>query len=722
MELSLETMDLNTMGFVEADWFKQCAEASNKGRGNIFAFALRSIREDHKKFYSENLHKVPWFDFRYRPNPFLHQYDLLMYIWIHFPRLLRREIEILKADKNGMWEELQMTHTLYGLKRKDFWFAAAQLRWPSQKIDGSWQGLVIRDPWADRRVNALSSEDETYVMTFGGGGQGKTLVFTAFNVTIFDHFIRTRKGARCLFSTTAKDKIESATWPYLQDLINGTEEGLSLYAGLGKISGDYTIKRPDTKDTAGVIRGILLSNEKNDKAVHKLTGAHGHEWVNYLIDEIQSTPLAPIKASTNATLRCGGSRIMGAGNYDKDEDSLGKNVVPHKGWDSVTPRTGEWRSTTANGQRAIVLHFNNELSPGMTPEGAKLFPHMPSEKVMVQRFRNPTSRTVDNKDYAMFWMGWRQENVDGDTVLTQKMVIENLADRPLDFKKILHDFGSFDSAQAEGDRNLLGHFQDGIDAQIDERIWGLKELEEKPKSAEGLQYYSDSTQWLAEFLRKRLIKSGGLILDWTGRPAHAELLKTRHGFFSEQLVYNMGVPDGKRVNPVTKRVDKPIIIYEGFDEQGNVDVRRRVYAHQVADNMISLAAYLLQEYVKSGRVRGINKAMMNFLSSAHTIEEEMFSRKFKKKNSKLYGDLIQLVSKDDFKKLYGFSPDLLDLWFQAAYYMFMIRKMPLSPIGGVDQSKEFKPEDQEKLLDDHNNIWKGDALDGHDGILSFFEL
>jgi hypothetical protein len=298
-------------------------------------------------------------------------------------------------------------------------------------------------------------------------------------------------------------------------------------------------------------------------------------------------------------------------------------------------------------------------------------------------------------------------------------VTKNMADRPLNLSKINHDFLSFDSAQAEGDRNLLGHFQDGVDVDLEERVWGLHYLEQKQKSAEGLQYYRDSTNWIYGYAKKMKIKSGDLIVDWTGRPAQAEMLKEME-FMSHQLVYNMGVPDGKRTSPVTKRVERPIIIYEGFDESGNVDVRRRVYAHQVADNMISLGAYFLQEYVKSGRVRGMNRAMMNFLSSSHSIEEEMFSRKFKKKVSKLYGDLLQLVSKDEFKEDFGFSPDLMDIWFQAAFYMFMVRKMPLSPINGTDQNIVFNPEDTSVLMDDHNNIWKGDSLEtyGYDGVLS----
>jgi hypothetical protein len=715
----MDSEELDTMSFLDTEWFKLCKEASDKGRGKIFGFGLRSIKEEQKKFMSDGFHKLEYFDFNFRPNPFQHQYDLLMHMWLNYYKLLKREIQLLKNEGNDRWEELQEERTFHGITRQDLWFAAAQLRWPSVlDEDGGWRGLVIRDPWADDRIRAVSAEQEKYVMTFGGGGQGKTLVFSAFHVTIFDHFIRTRKGARCLFSTTAKDKIESATWPYLQDLINGTQEGLSLYAGLGRISGNYTIRRPDTKDTGGVIKGILISNEKNDKAVHKLTGAHGHDFVTYLIDEIQSTPIAPIKASSNFTMKCGDYRVMGAGNYDKDDDSLGKNVVPHKGWDSTTPETHEWRSTTANGQRAIVLHFNNELSPGMTPEGAKLFPHLPNRSILTEKYK-PEARTVATKEYALFWMGWRQENVDGDTILTQTMVTKNMADRPLNLSKINHDFLSFDSAQAEGDRNLLGHFQDGVDVDLEERVWGLHYLEQKQKSAEGLQYYRDSTNWIYGYAKKMKIKSGDLIVDWTGRPAQAEMLKEME-FMSHQLVYNMGVPDGKRTSPVTKRVERPIIIYEGFDESGNVDVRRRVYAHQVADNMISLGAYFLQEYVKSGRVRGMNRAMMNFLSSSHSIEEEMFSRKFKKKVSKLYGDLLQLVSKDEFKEDFGFSPDLMDIWFQAAFYMFMVRKMPLSPINGTDQNIVFNPEDTSVLMDDHNNIWKGDSLEtyGYDGVLS----
>lgn len=708
------------MDHLEQPWFKKCQEASRKGMGHIYAFGIKAIREEKEEFYAAGKHKLPNYHFRYEPNPFLHQYDLLVHIWLNYYRILDREIFLLRKEgREADAEKLEASRTIYGVPRKDFFFAAAELRWPTYRVGEAYHGIFVRDPWADDRVEALSDEHYKYVMTFGGGGQGKTVVFCAFMVMMWEHYIFTEKGARCMFSTVSKDKINSATWPNVQRFIKNTEKGISLYAGKGVIAGDWTIKRPGTKDPAGVIKGILISNQKNDNATDKLTGSHGHPFIFYLIDEIQSTPLAPINASSNFTLHCKDYRIAGAGNYNTDTDSLGLNVVPLKGWDSVDQNTHRWTSITTNEQPAIVLHFSNEQSPGMDPVMAKHFPHLPNQKILKEKFKHPSSRTVANKPYRRFWLGWRLEDADGDTVLTSAMVKENNADLPLQLKSVLHSFLSYDSAQAEGDRNLLGHFMEGLDQHSEERVWGLHNLVEKTKTSESLQYYTDSAREIYVYFKKHKIPEGGLILDWTARPAHAEILLSK-GIRSVQLTYNAAVPDGKRKNPQTKRVDKPILVREGYDEQGNVSVKNRLWAHMIAQNRISLGAWLLQEYVKSGRVRGINKSMMDYLTSTHSIDQEMFSRKFRTKNHQLYGELHELVPKDDFKEEFGFSPDLLDIWCQAAYYMFTVRKMPISPIHGVDQNEPFTIADAEKELKEHNDIWKNDQLseddDGHDGI------
>lgn len=708
------------MDHLHQPWFKKCQEASASGK--IYAFGIRAIKEEQKQFYAEGRHQLEKFSFRYEPNPFVKQYDLLIHIWINYYKILKREIQLLK-DKPEVAQELKLTNTIYGIERKEFWFAAAELRWPTFLKNGAYRGIFVRDPWADSRISALSDETHKYIMTFGGGGQGKTVVFCAFLVTMFDHYIFTEKGARCMFSTTSKDKINSASWPNIQRFINNTEKDISLYAGKGVIAGDFTIKRPGTKDTAGVMKGILISNQKNDNATDKLTGSHGHPFIGYLIDEIQATPLAPINASSNFTLHCGDHRIMGAGNYNEDTDSLGLNVVPNQGWDNVDQNTHKWYSVTTNKNPAIVLHFSNENSPGMDSVLSKKFPHLPSEKTLREKFAHASSRDILNKQYRRFWLGWRLENADGDTILTSSMIRDNNAGDPLELDQITHNFLSFDSAQAEGDRNLLGHFREGKCSHTGERVWGIYNIIEKIKSSESLKYYTDSTDEIMRYMQKQGIKTRrGMILDWTGRPAHAEIL-LKKGIETVQLTYNAAIPDGKRIDSQTKKVLKPILVFEGYDEQGNVFPKNRIYAHMIAQNRISFGAWLLQEYVKSGRVRGINKKMMEWITSAnHPLEEEMFTRKFRTKNSQQYGELVELVPKKEFKELYGYSPDLLDLWFQAAYYMFMERQLPITPIGGADQNRAFQEDDHSVTQEDYNNLWKSDQIndDGHTGIHSGF--
>jgi hypothetical protein len=706
-------------------WFKKCKEASEKGIGNIYAFGIKAIREEKDAFYAEGKHKLEKYHFRYEPNPYLHQYDLLVHIWLNYYKILEKEIQILRKLGDSRADDLQETRTLYGIERKEFFFAAAELRWPTTKTaKGAYDGIFVRDPWAEQRIEALSDEHYKYVMTFGGGGQGKTVVFCAFLVMIWEHYIFTEKGARCMFSTVGRDKINSATWPNIQRFIKHAAKGISLYAGKGVIAGDWTIKRPGSKDTAGVIKGILISNKKDDSATDKLTGSHGHHFIFYLIDEIQSTPLAPINASSNFTLRCGDFRIAGAGNYNSDNDSLGLNVVPYpKGWDAVDQNTGKWRSITTNEQNAIVLHFSNERSPGMTPEGEIMFPHLPNQKTLREKFKSPKSRDIKEKPYRRFWLGWRLEDDDGDSVLTSSMVKDNGADLPLQLKSVAHKFLSFDSAQAEGDRNLMGHFQEGVDELTEERVWGLYDIVQKTKTSESLKYYMDSTSEIILYFQKHKIPNGAMILDFTGRPAHAEILMQK-GYSTVQLTYNAAVPDGKRKNPQTKRVEKPWLVHEGYDERGEVKVKNRVYAHMITLNRISFGAWLLQEYVKSGRVRGINKTMMDQIHSIHSIDEEMFSRKFRTKNSQIYGELQELVPKEDFKEDFGFSPDLLDIWCQAAYYMFTVRRMPITPIGGVNQNEEFSVKKTEEELEEHNDIWKHDQINydhGYAGIQDDFQ-
>lgn len=707
------------MSHKDKSWFIRASEFNGKFN-ETYAYGIQTIKHQLKKYYDTGYDRVTPYNKDYRPNPFQYQYDLTMHIWLKYFDILKNEIKILRSQKrDDEADEMSHTKTLYGISRTDFLFAAADMRWPTRVMeDGSHHGSFIRDPWAERRVQAASDEHIKYVFSFGGGGQGKTQVSLAMSLMLFDHFIFTEKGARCMISTTNEDKLNSVGWSYLCNLLRSTNPGISRYAGKANIAGNFTLRRPKTKDSAGVFKGILIGNSINDQnIIDKLTGTHGHPFMCYILDEAQSTPSAPMKAAPNFTMHAGDYRIFGAGNWGENNDTLAKNVCPDNGWDSVDQTTGRWISTTENGAKAIVLHFNNNLSPGMTEEGHRLFPHMPSRKILEKNYPTEDSRNPDkNLAYRRFWIGWRVEALSMKNVIYHQMIRDNLADQPLDFvdNEVLHNFGAFDSAQAEIDRNILLRCQEGICKITKQRVFGPKQIHPLKKSTDSLRYYMESSDQIFDICKNHNIESGALILDWTGRPAHAEKLAER-GMRTVRLVYNKAIPDGIRRDDTIKRVLPAIPLNVQLDFKSDIP-QDRICAHHVAENQISLAAWLLREYIKVGRVRNISQSLLDAINNQRSIEDELYNREFYLKPSAKYGDRFMLERKSDFIKKYGFSPDLLDTLFESAYYMFFERKLPLTPVADDDIVPTSTRYHQEEEHQEVADMWASDDIFAIDGL------
>ncbi len=689
------------------DWFKTALDYHNRGQDNVFTFGIRALKESYNDFYDNNLHKVEPYHVLYEPNPYRYQYDLFMHLWFNFFKILKREIKILRKDgKDELADELYDTQKLYGISRTDCWFAGAELIWPTTiKSDGSRYGKMIRDPWSEKRIEALSDEYVKYVAGFGGGGQGKTTVFSAFNITMFDRFLFTEKGSRCMISTTSEVKLKSVAWPYITGMYRAIDKGVSLYAGRGQIKGDYTIMRPNTKDTAGVFKGILLGATINQNTImDKLTGTHGHPYVGYILDEATSTPNAPIDAANNFTLSAGDSRVMLAGNFGEDGDTLEINIRPRPGWDSVSEETGSWRTTTTTGQEIIVLHFNNNLSPGVTdPDGAGvMFPHMPSLKKLNELYPIE-KRVLTNLGYRRFWIGFRALELDTNIVITQDLVRQTGADQELILINAV-PLLSFDSAQAEIDRNpaLIG--AEGLDPTTKERIWGPKKIQMLKKSTESIKYLRESTLELSKILQAERVQSGNAICDWTGRPGQAEMLADG-GFQMQRLLYNKGLPDGKTIDTIERRVLPPIRldIIPDFKDPSKLPagVPPVYYAHTVAETCIDFAAWLLRAYIQAGRVRGLTA---NFLKEncTHDPSQEFFSRKCYEKSSLRYGNRFKISPKEEFRKQMGFSPDIFDTLCQMAYLCYVYRGIPLTPIGSSAILAARNAKQQEAFTD----IWQ----------------
>lgn len=650
-------------------------------RGKIYLYGVKTLKTACTQFYKKNRDQIIEYSPEYKPVPWQYQYDVELHIWLNYQKISDaecskihdniRKLEERDEDTTALWARLEWIREngVTGLPREEHWWNAAEIRWPTNVINGEHRGQMIRDPWAQERIKSLG-EGYKYIFTMGGGGQGKTHTFCGFLLTMFEHFMFTQRGAKCSFSTTSEQKLKTAAWPAVTRLLTSSEKGISLTAGKSVISGDYTLKRLGNKhDTAGVMMGILLGKSINEsEVIDKLTGAHGHEFYGYLIDECQSTPLAPIKASRNFLLTGSPAYIIGTGNYDKDDDSLGLNAKPVEGWETVSPNTFQWIGKSVIGHRCLVQHYNNSMSPAYLDDAvAKKYPHLPNRAKERSVYNRSSERTLANNEYRRFWIGWRSTEFNPDSCLNDRIVKANKADKELAFdgRFTVNRWFSLDTAQGQGDRNRLLVCADGIDGTTREWVWGVEHSIVLPIVEDIRMFEIKTVEAIAKICSTYGMSRG--IMDWSNLTGiWAALLKV--GIDVVPMIYHNKIPDGKELDKYTKIRERPILVNPNTSTMG----------HHLCVNKISLGAYALNRYCTQGRLRGINDNLLEH-GNTRPLSEEIYLRELHSvtRSNSATGDLKQLDDKNQFKIAHKFSPDIFDCLAQAGYYALAHRLIPL---------------------------------------------
>lgn len=692
------------------DNFIKCRNSvMDTGFSRRYFYNSKAIEEVWKKF--EN-YKVPSFDKEYTPNPYFYQYDLELYIFINWKDLYKRELELETNPKKIKLLEETKSPTL--LTRERHLANAASIRWPASTApDGTYLGNLAITPWLMDYFYGVANHKN--VIEFGGAGQGKTYGPLAFKCMIYDYFYHTQKGAQCTFSTVSDAKLKGSTWPYLNRLYptESRQYQFSLTAGLAKKGGgDYTFSRfrnGKIFEQGGTLKGVLIPRGRKDSSVvDKLTGFHDPEARIYLLDEMQSTDDPPLSAYNNMFLHPKHGWFNGSGNYDLDEDLLGINVEPNEGWESVNETTHMWLGTLKTrteslDHQSLVIHFNNDLSPGVTDPS---FGQRYKRFVPTLEKKNQLYKTEESKEtiaYKRFWIGFRfEKNADEkEYILTKDLLTDSKASEKAPSDYLHHYFlGSFDSAPASLDRNILTTPSVGL--TLDGRPMvvlqpGMFHCFPKPKRA--LTYYEETCDKIIEIHSRFEIQRGHLIMDWTARPAHIEILAKR-GYPCHHLIYQEKVPDKPGINQITGTPEDKIPI-DRINVLVNSNEKSIVhYAHQIVTNKITLGAYIFRWFVEAGCVRGLNASVLTGMD-CETFDKEFLRRCFFKVKRK-DNELLNLDSKEEFKKTYGFSPDLLDTLFQFFYMLYVHYDVRPDSYGlGRLTKKKVK-----KDVDKHDFLWK----------------
>jgi len=683
---------------------KNLVEAGGKA---IYLYGSLALKESFEARKAAS--KIPIFNDEYEPDFTEFQYDLEMHIYLNYEALYKRELELASGERLEMLEARGIEYGATFFKKQEHLENAILIRWPEKLLPtGEVSTAYALTPWAKDFLYGLSNY--TNIVTFGGGGQGKTYSAIAFMVMLYDHFIHTKSGAQCSFSTVSETKLKSSIWSHLTKLYSWKNKyPFSKYAGLAHVAPEYTYRRKTQAgkyiEEGGTMKGILLvQGAKTARQIDKLTGQHDVVARAYLLDEAQSTGPAPLQAYNNMFLHPKHGWFMMAGNYELDEDLLGLNTKPDQGWENVDDTTHMWESTLNSpesdlGHKSLVIHYNNELSPGMTdPAMAKKY----GKFLMTPEKKKRLYKTKEDEltyEAKRFWIGFRFERKkeDVEKVVTVEVLKEYGAYEKQDFKTI-HKVASLDSAHStERDRSIITIFNiglnnDGFPMVAPDRVIAIN----KPSSQ--LKYYKETAIMIKNILEDNKVNlSGYSIMDWTQRSQLLEGLREL-GVVFHHLIYQQHPPKEIGMNDVTKALERPIELESVPTFQNGFEREVKVYAHEKIVNRITLGAYIFRLFVEHQRCRNINTSLIAGVPSVRSFEEE-FCKRYFEYTSHMKEPKIRLDDKSEFKRKYKFSPDILDTFYQVFYMLYV--EFGIHPskkgLGSMKGIEEKKPVD--------NSLW-----------------
>ena len=724
--------DLETYAFAADDgWRTQLRDPSRP----VYSYNMLCAKARHDKWKQDG-QDIPMRHQLYRPVPWVHQYDMECWIVFNYMELWQEEILTLqhlvdKATDTALREKATLRLAAvkeFGptlLPREEHLLRANEIRWPTvRNSDGRWEGVAKRHEWVERIYrNALSPSWKSVpvVGVFGGASQGKTTMASAFMLHVFSHFEGTREGAQCMISTINADKMDTGAWAGVQRMLQSSAQGISLYAGHEQERAGWEIGRKEVVDgvrceshdkSSSFVRGVLMSvNGKRKELTDKLTGAHRKEAKVLLIDEAQSSADAPFMAISNAFVSVPKGRqfFFFSGNFGEKTDTMGRNIRPVDGWDSIPRLTPEYDAKTQTGLPVRVCYLNNFESPGMTDPDMyhdlftpdKMQAAMPDKEA---EFSSANIRMVE---------GWYDTptSTDMDVLRSEVRVMDESDMRaygamdPVEIDAATRQvWVTLDTAPEMRDRNVYARWEYGWHQTsniFQPQVFAeMPAMERGPKTA--AEYPETFTRWV-----KHQTEAAGLnpsevvnVIDAANYAIFAPWFE-QHKMPLQRMVYgaNPGNPNGGKADGY------------GAMEPAFVVDQNNTYGYYTARDRISLGAWLTRQYVANRKIRGLDPERIKANSiTMFKADMEIYSRTMYLVRDANRGRLWKLGQKAISDDGVTISPDWLDLVFMASYYATqMFGETPDGPSFRVEiagQEKEVRMDNfsqyqvRDPLLDD----------------------
>jgi hypothetical protein len=313
--------------------------------------------------------------------------------------------------------------------------------------------------WTNRQINGLCNNQ--WIGLAGCAGSAKTRNVAGYAVT---WWLCAPEISSVIFCSTTVKSLRKRGWAEVQNYhtsIPGPR--------LGNFVDSRMLWQAVKGDDKHAIVGIAVEEGGTVKVADNIKGIHTRRQM-IIIDEATAIPQAIFDAATNMVNYPMEFVMVVIGNPRSRLDEMGKFCEPNDGWNSVTVDSEEWETRPQmNGQKGVVVRFDAEKSPNIT-EGKIVSRHLPTkEKVEARR------KMLGSENDPTYWSNdrgfWAPEGMT-KSIFSETALIKHTAFGKHVFSgKRFQIIGALDPARIGGDRRALRFAALG---ELQSGKWGIE--------------------------------------------------------------------------------------------------------------------------------------------------------------------------------------------------------------------------------------------------------
>jgi len=471
--------------------------------------------------------------------------------------------------------------------------------------------------WTERQIGGLC--DNQWVGLAGCAGSAKTRNVAGFACA---WWLAAPEISSVIFCSTTVKSLRKRGWAEVQNFYTSIP---------GPRIGNFVDSRMLWQVAKGedkhAIVGIAVEEGSTAKVADNIKGIHTRRQL-IVIDEATAIPTAIFEAATNMVNYPEEFMMVVIGNPRSRLDEMGKFCEPAGGWQSVSVETEDWETREQmNGLHGLVVRFDAEKSPNIV-EGKVVSKHLPTkEKVEARR------KMLGSENDPTYWSNdrgfWAPEGIT-KCVFTETAMIKHNAFGTHTFSgNRFSIIGSFDPARIGGDRRALRFAAIG---ETEPDKWGIEMMPPiiipvNATSTNPIDYQ------IVEQVRRECEA-----VTWRGQ---------RYSCPPENLGID-ATGGGADLCDIFERMWSPHImriVFSGSASEDACNLEDVRPANEVYRNKRAEMYFRARNALNAEQLRGFDRETAREIT---TVEFD---------DSK---PLMVMVSKTDYKKLFGKSPDLSD--------------------------------------------------------------